>query len=206
MNLLIVGLGNPNQDYQETRHNIGFSIIENLRLKMGNFSDWRLEKKLKSEISQGKVNNQKIFLSKPKTFMNESGLAVKLLIKYYKIKIENLIVIHDDLDLPLGKIKISKARGSAGHKGVQSVINQLKDRNFLRFRIGIKPEKIFQKKSKKEFVLQKFHKSEEKVLKAAIEKTVSAIEFSLAEGAEKAMTKFNCEKKAEGRVASASNF
>jgi len=178
-------------------------------LKIKNFSDWKFEKKFQAEIGQGKIDNQKVILAKPQTFMNNSGQAVKslrlnYLQKHRKIKamavilrrFNNLWVIHDDIDLPLGKIKIVKNRGAAGHKGVQSIIDELGTKNFVRFRIGInrfaqnQKSKIKNKKLDK-FVLQKFNKEEEKILKKIIKKTVEAIEFALNEGLEKAMQEYN---------------
>jgi PTH1 family peptidyl-tRNA hydrolase len=129
--------------------------------------------------------------------MNNSGKAVKSLIENCKLKIENLIIVHDDLDLPLGKMKISIGRGSAGHKGVQSIIDELGTKNFVRFRVGIKPNSKFKMQNAKlkfkiqNFVLEKFNKKEEKILKEVIKKTIEAIEIAIKEGIEKAMQEFN---------------
>ena len=207
--ILIAGLGNPGKRFQESRHNIGFRIVDNFQSKVGNFSGWKNDKKLFAEISEGNVINQKIILAKPQTFMNESGKAIKSLIgnlkfpeaprSFYKKggaygagKIENLIIVHDDIDLPLGKIRIVKNRGAGGHKGVKSIIRELKTKDFVRFRVGIKPQKIENRKQKiEDFVLQKFNREEEKIVKEVIRKTVEAIEFAIKEGLEKAMSEFN---------------
>jgi PTH1 family peptidyl-tRNA hydrolase len=190
--IIIVGLGNPGKKFEKTRHNLGFLVIENLKLKIKNFSYWKYEKKFKAEISQGKIRNKKVILAKPQTFMNESGKSAKLLIKSYNLEPKNLIVIHDDIDLPLGKIRISAGRGSAGHKGVQSIIDELGTKNFVRFRIGIKPTTYnLQLTTIEKFVLQKFKKNEEKILKGVIKKTIEAIEVAIKEGIEKAMSEFN---------------
>jgi len=190
--ILIVGLGNPGKKYEKTRHNLGFTIVESLKLKVESFSDWKYEKKFLTEISQGKISSQRVILTKPQTFMNNSGKSVKKLIKNYKLKIKNLIVIHDDIDLPLDKIRISKGRGSAGHKGVESIIKEIGTKNFVRFRIGIKPQRTENKEQKTEkFVLEKFNKEGEKTVKEVIKKTAKAIEFALKEGVEKTMSKFN---------------
>ena len=191
--VLIVGLGNPEKKYQNTRHNLGFKVIEGFQRK-NHFLGFKEKKKCLSEISEGILNNKKIVLAKPQTLMNNSGKAVKLLVKEYlkkeKQKLKNLWVVHDDLDLPLGKIKISFGRSSAGHKGVQSIINELKTKKFVRFRLGI--SSLFSKKKKEEkFVLEKFKKSEEKTVQKMVEKTITAIEFCLKEGIEKAMQEFN---------------
>lgn len=166
--ILIVGLGNPGVKYKKTRHNIGFQVIDQTNFLIG----------------------EKVVLTKPNTFMNLSGKAVKPLIKTHNIKLDNLIVVHDDIDLPLGKIRIVKNRGAAGHKGVESIIKELGTKNFVRFRIGIQP-KFGKPKNPEKFVLQEFNKEEEKIVETAIKKTVEAIEMVLEEELEKAMTKFN---------------
>lgn len=190
--ILVIGLGNPGKKFEKTRHNIGFITVESLKLKVKSFSDWRDNKKSLSEISQGEISGQKVMLAKPQTFMNNSGVSVKSLIKNLKLKIENLIVIHDDIDLPLGKIKISIGRGAAGHKGVESIIKELGAKNFIRFRLGIKPEQCHRLvRGTEKFVLQKFNKEEEKIVKEIIKKTAEAIEFSLKKGVEKAQSIYN---------------
>ena len=202
--LLIVGLGNPGEKYKKTRHNVGFMVLDKLQEIQG-FSDWRLKKKFQAEISEGTIDSQKILLAKPQTFMNNSGRAVKAIFNFQfsifnKLSIlefsnKNLIVIHDDLDLELGKIKIVKNRGPAGHKGVESIINELGTKNFTRFRLGIKP--FNQKQSYRtvrrteDFVLQKFSKEEEKIVKQVIDKTCQAIEITIKNGIEKAMNEYN---------------
>ncbi|MCX6759079.1 MAG: aminoacyl-tRNA hydrolase [Candidatus Nealsonbacteria bacterium] len=165
--VLIVGLGNPGPKYKFTRHNVGFRVIDKL----------------------APLTLKGVVLAKPKSFMNLSGQAVRNLLKNHKLKPDNLIVVHDDIDIPLGKIRINKNRGAGGHKGVQSIVNELKSKNFIRFRIGIQP-KFGKPKSPERFVLQKFNK-EEGIVKEVIQETVEAIEFSLKEGIEKAMAKFN---------------
>jgi len=219
---LIAGLGNPGEKYQKTRHSIGFSVIENLKLKIENFSDWKHEKKFQAEISQGKIDKQKVILAKPQTFMNNSGKAVTKLTKNYKLKTINLFVIHDDADLPLGTIRIVKNRGSAGHKGVESIMRALKTQNFVRFRIGTWTEqnrKIPSRPHTKRahvshfgakgasarygvgarpskfmahfLVEQKITPTQEEILKKVIKKCVEAIEMTVREGLEKAMSEYN---------------
>jgi PTH1 family peptidyl-tRNA hydrolase len=166
--ILIVGLGNPGKKYQNTRHNIGFRVIDELEF----------------------LDREKVVLLKPKTFMNLSGRAVKPLIAKYKIPVANLWVVHDDIDLPLGRIKISKGRGSAGHKGVESIIKELRTKNFVRFRVGIQP-KTGKPKNPEKFVLQKFKKDEEKIIKGIMKKTAEIIETATKEGVEKTISKLN---------------
>ena len=170
MNLmfLIVGLGNPGKKYQKTRHNIGSRIVDELE----------------------SLNLKEVILAKPKTFMNLSGKAIKKLTKTYNLKSNNLIVVHDDIDLPLGKIRIVKNRGAAGHKGVESIIKELGTKNFIRFRIGICP-KSGKPRNPERFVLQKFNKEKEEIVGEVIRQTMKAVEVLLKERMEKAMTKFN---------------
>jgi len=188
--IIILGLGNPGEKFQKTRHNLGFMTIDNLQFTIDKFSDWKNIKKLQAEISKGEINSQKVLLTKPLTFMNLSGQAVKKVVLSVKCQMSNVLVIHDDIDLPLGKIRIVKNRGSAGHKGVQSIIKELGTKNFVRFRIGIQP-KFGKPKNPEKFVLQKFNKEEEKIAKEVIKKTVKAIECFLEEGLKKTMNAFN---------------
>ena len=189
--ILIVGLGNPGRKFQKTRHNVGFRIVDNFQ-KENKFSNWKLEKKLKAKISEGKIGRKKIILVKPQTFMNESGKSVHLLTKRYTLNPNHLFVVHDDFDLPLGKMKISRSRGSAGHKGVQSIIEEIGTKDFVRLRIGIKPKPYtLNAEPLNDFVLQKFSKKEEKVLKEVKKIACKALVLAIKEGIEKAMTEFN---------------
>jgi len=174
--ILIVGLGNPGIKYKKTRHNVGFLTIDNLQ-KINQLPPWHFEKKFDSEISQGKINQKKVTLAKPQTYMNNSGVAVKKLIRNLKLKIENLIVIHDDLDLVLGKFKLQKGRGSAGHKGVKSIIDALGTKDFWRLRIGIKPPFLKEKKREwvNKFVLENFTKEEEKIIQGVIKEAIKGL-------------------------------
>ena len=188
--IIILGLGNPGKKFEKTRHNIGFLVVDRFSRK-NKFPKFRTKKNFFSMISEKRIWGEKIILVKPQTFMNNSGKAVKLLIDKYKIKTENLFVIHDDLDIPFGKIKISFGKGSGGHKGIQSIIDEIKTKNFLRFRVGIGTKNDKAKVDIKKFVLQKFSKEERKILKKAIELTCKAIEMVIKEGVEKTMSEFN---------------
>jgi len=187
MAIIIVGLGNPGEKYKNTRHNIGFLVIDKFK-EMNNFPEFKLSKKFNSLISEDLINSEKVILAKPRTFMNNSGKAVKALTNFYKTK--DLFVVHDDIDLPLGKIKIAKSRGSAGHKGVESIVREIGTKDFIRFRIGIQPTKIKPKNIEK-FVLQKFNKEEKKIVKEVIKKAVEATKLTLKEGIEKTMSEYN---------------
>ncbi len=202
--ILIIGLGNPGLKYDNTRHNLGQWLIDGLHAQWQayDFDDWTKENNLKSETSKGKISDQKIILAKPLIYMNNSGLAVSLLKHYYRIEPENIWVIHDDIDLPLGKIKIVKDRGSAGHKGIQSIIRAIGTKNFVRFRIGIGIKKDVNKSFilrrtrltanfLANIVLKKFNSNEKEILSGAKENIYKAIEMAIEEKIERAMNQFN---------------
>jgi peptidyl-tRNA hydrolase, PTH1 family len=164
--ILIAGLGNPRKKYEKTRHNAGFMFadyfFEKYREEFG-FSDWKLDKKLKSEISVGKNKGKKIILLKPQTFMNLSGEAVAAAKKYFKVRIEDIVVAHDEIDLLLGKYKVSKDSSSAGHNGAQNIIDIFGTKEFARLRIGV--DNRGEKKIETEkYVLGKFTVSEIKTI------------------------------------------
>lgn len=186
--IAIIGLGNPGVKFKKTWHNLGFLVVDEFQ-KKNNFPHFRFLKKLNALISEGKLNEKKVILAKPQTFMNNSGRAVKLLIANYQLPIAKLFIIHDDFDFPLGKIKIVKNRGSAGHKGVESIIRELKTKDFVRFRIGINP--FDQNQKLEEFVLKSFSKKEEKIVREVIKKTTEAIEVAIKKGVDKAMQEYN---------------
>lgn len=181
--IIIIGLGNPDEKFKNTRHNMGFLAID-FFAKKNNFPDFILSKKYESLISE----NNNIMLAKPQTFMNESGKAVKLLLK--NAKDSTLVVIHDDIDLPIGAIKIVKARGSAGHKGVESIIQNIGNDNVIRFRIGIQPESGKPKNSEN-FVIKKFTKEEQEITDAVSKKVTEALNVFINEGLEKTMNEYN---------------
>lgn len=165
--VIIVGLGNPGKKYLNTRHNIGFETIDQFA-KENKFPEFKMAKKFNALISKEK----EVILAKPQTFMNNSGQPIKALFSFYKPK--ELIIIHDDIDLSLGKIRISKNRGSAGHKGVESTIKELGTKNFIRIRIGIQPEKGIPQNVEK-FVLQKFKKQEKELINQTIQQALIEI-------------------------------
>ena len=147
-------------------------------------------------VAVGEFGDKTVILAKPQTFMNKSGMAAKRLAKHYSLfknkKFGNLWVVNDDLDIPAGKIKISKNRNAAGHKGVQSIIDQLKTKNFVRFRVGIAPQSADLKKIPGDkLVLKKISPAEQIEFDAVIGQTVRALEIALSEGIEKSMTEFN---------------
>ncbi len=157
---LIIGLGNPGKTYKKTRHNIGFVFLDKLQTAW-NFSNFSLNKKLEAEISEGILNEKKIILAKPQTFMNLSGVATQKILAFYKLKPEDLLVIHDDKDIFCGKYKLATDSSSAGHNGVQNIIDTLDTKQFKRLRIGIKnSDNTFPYKEAGDFVLGKFKKTE----------------------------------------------
>ena len=133
---IIIGLGNPGKEYKTTRHNAGFLCADFLRKELG-FASFVGNQKMSADISRGVLNDEKILIAKPQTFMNRSGAAVSALIKFYKLSVSDIVVIHDDLDITLGKFKISASSRSAGHNGIQNIIDTLGTKNFLRVRLGI---------------------------------------------------------------------
>jgi PTH1 family peptidyl-tRNA hydrolase len=135
---LIVGLGNPGEKYKKTRHNIGFILLDSLAQKMG--VSFEFNSDFNAEIAEIKQRKEKVILCKSQTFMNNSGRAVSKIINYYKIDLENLLVIQDEIDLPFGKTKFSTNSSSAGHKGIQSIIDHLGTQDFQRLRFGINQE------------------------------------------------------------------
>lgn len=165
--LIIVGLGNPGEEFKTTRHNVGFMALDKIKEKI-DFPDFILSRKFQAEISEGSWDGDKVVLAKPQTFMNGSGKSVKSLIEYYKPSEDSLVVIHDDIDILIGKVKFSKDSGSAGHKGVQSIIDLLGRKNFARLRIGILPLKGKPEKTE-EFVLKKFSQNEKEMIEKITE-------------------------------------
>jgi len=161
--MIIVGLGNPGTKYKNTFHNIGFETIDKLAQE-NNFPEFKLSKKFKALVSE--KNNT--ILAKPQTYMNNSGQSVSSLTRFYKTK--ELIIIHDDIDLPLGKTRISKNKGSAGHKGAESIIKELGSQDFTRTRIGICPKQ--KPKNVEKYVLKKIRKE---IKKTMVEKAIKEI-------------------------------
>lgn len=184
--LLIIGLGNPGEEYARTRHNAGFLLLDEIR-KVWNFPAFGFEKKFNAEISEGNCKIQdtsyKKLLVKPQAFMNNSGEAVRKLLDFYKLTPTDIIVIHDDLDLEIGKYKISTDSSAAGHNGVRDIIDKLGTQNFKRIRIGVETSggRTNRLIPGEDFVLQNFTAEEAKPLlsvQAAILKELASILYS----------------------------
>lgn len=193
---VIVGLGNPGDEYVSTRHNTGRMFVERLHTAK-DFSEWKTEKKPPMRWAKGTVGGKKSVLVAPDTFMNNSGRAVAHFIKSKK-EAGNCVVVYDDMDLPLGTIKISHDRSSGGHNGVESIIKALKTRAFVRIRVGVSPKtaKGVAKKPSGEaavlkFLLGTFKPEELTVLKKVFQKIDEALECIVTEGYQQAMTNFN---------------
>lgn len=184
---IIVGLGNPEDKYKNTRHNIGRDFVESFR-KKNKFEDWNFHKKSNSLISEGEFNGENILLILPQTYMNNSGKAVVSFVKTKKQAIETLI-IHDELDLGVGKIKISFNKNSGGQKGIDSIIKSIKTKEFPRLRIGIAPvtpsgkvKKVSGEEAVVKHVLSKFKPSELEELKKVEKNALKAIELFIEKG------------------------
>ncbi len=170
--MIIAGLGNPGKKYKGTRHNIGFEAVNRFAKENG-FPEFKLSKKFNSLISK----KENVFLLKPQAFMNNSGKALKDIRDYYNIATSRIIVVHDDIDLKIGELKTVRNRGSAGHKGIESIISYLKTKDFTRIRIGISPEE--KPEDTESFVLQKFTEKERETIEESI-KEASKILAGLA--------------------------
>jgi len=192
--VFIVGLGNPGDKYQNTPHSAGFAVIDEFARQF-EFPEFKMEPD--GILSARKeIFGKTVILAKPQMLMNNSGNALAKLFNYLKIRPKksraDLWVVNDDLDIPLGKIKISQNRGAAGHKGVQSIIDQLKTKNFIRFRLGIaSPAAAAKKIPADKLVLKKITPAEQINFDKAVNSTVSAIALALSDGLEKSMTEFN---------------
>jgi PTH1 family peptidyl-tRNA hydrolase len=178
---LIIGLGNPGKQYERTRHNVGFAVLDALheKLKKDRVSDWSISTKFNAAVAGCVINNEKIILAKPMTFMNESGQAARLIADYYKLNYRDLIVAHDDKDLLLGDIKVQTNRSDAGHNGVKSLITHFGTQDFTRVRVGVANENKNKMADTADFVLSRFglleRKKVEKVVDEAVEKIIEII-------------------------------
>ena len=187
---IFVGLGNPGSEYANTKHNVGFMLADKIFSELG-ANNWR--NNFNALISETFYNGEKILIVKPQTFMNLSGEAVAPIINFYKIPIENLIVAHDDMDLPVGMIRLRPKGSSGGHRGVESIIKNLGgDKNFARVRIGIgRPPENW---SVNNHVLSNFNADDSQKISAAIENLIPATLCIFENGIDMAMNKFNPKK------------
>lgn len=202
MAFILVGLGNPGAEYENTRHNTGAIVLEVFR-KTAGFPEWSEDKKRKALMSEGKVGKEKVTLIFPQTFMNTSGSSLRenkdLRFKIYdkkKKEVSNLVVIHDDLDIPFGKYKISFNKSSGGHRGVESIIKAVKTQAFTRVRVGIASSQAAVRKSQDESavektILGKFTPDQLAGLKKLAKRIAEGLVCLITESREKAMSRFN---------------
>ena len=189
---LIVGLGNPGKVYAHNRHNIGFRCLNYFaRLHSIRFD----HRQCRARIGLGEVRGEKLLLARPSTFVNLTGKPVACLVRKHDIPLSDLLVIYDDLDLPLGKIRLRQSGGSGGHKGMNSIISALGSEDFPRIRVGIGRPQVEEQSISEDaivnYVLSDFSPQEEKVIKPAIAMVSEAIDCFLTQGVEAAMSKFN---------------
>ena len=196
MTWIIAGLGNPGEEFTSTRHNTG-RMATGFFAKANKFGEWKEDTKAKAQVSKGMIGKTLAVLVAPDTFMNKSGAAVGKFVKSQKAA-ERLIVIYDDLDLPLGKMKLSFDRGSGGHKGIESIERAVKTRKFIRIRVGVSPSTASGAIRKPEgekvvvnFILTRFKANELEEWKRIFKRVTEAIEMIVSDGREIAMNKFN---------------
>jgi PTH1 family peptidyl-tRNA hydrolase len=193
---VIIGLGNVGKEYEDTRHNIGFMVVDRLAKDLHDGPVlWKADNKLKAQT----ITIGGVLFVKPTTHMNTSGEAVLSIMHYYKVDSKDLWIIHDDIDLPLGKIRIREKGASAGHNGIESVIQQLKTDEFVRFRLGIGRGNEDRSGNQQEprhkrvihFVLSKFSEREAGEMRKLVKHAAQAVRLSLLEGLDKAMNRYN---------------
>jgi PTH1 family peptidyl-tRNA hydrolase len=183
---LIVGLGNPGRKYKDTRHNVGFMVIDELAKRKG----WGLnKKKFQGHYAYEDVGTDKVILLEPQTYMNLSGDSVKPLADFYGIAPEDIVVVYDDLDLPTGKVRLRQSGGHGGHNGIRSIIDQLGTKNFNRIRIGIDRPK--EGLTVTDHVLGRFSKTERALIDESVEHAATACDAFMTEDFQSVMNKFN---------------
>jgi len=186
---MVVGLGNPGLQYEFSRHNIGFKIIDNLALNIE--TEFKRVKSYDSLVSRGKLMNHKLILVKPQTYMNLSGKSVSKIVSYYRISFPDLLIVYDDLNLELGQIRIRKRGSAGGHKGVESIIQYLNSEDIPRLRIGIGKPSINSNFDYASYVLSNFNNNEKDKISEVIQLSTEAIKTVIEDGLEKAMRKYN---------------
>ena len=183
---IIVGLGNPGRAYRETRHNIGFTLVNHLAERLG-VEFTRMESN--SLVTKGTYAGHQLILAKPITYMNLSGQAVRSLVRFYKIPLDKLLICYDDVDLPLGTLRMRPDGGAGGHKGMQSIIEQLGNQGFPRLRIGIgRPPG---RKTAASYVLDDFSPDETEFLQVILDRAVDAVLTFVTDGIDTAMNQYN---------------
>ncbi len=191
---LVFGLGNPGASYERTRHNIGFQVLDILARRHGATFTTH---KFRSLAARIRVDGETVLLVKPLTYMNASGEAVGPIVRYYKVPLEDVLVVYDDLDLPFGTLRLRAKGGSGGHKGLKSIIQHLGSEDFPRLRVGIgrPPGRM----DPADFVLSPFTASEEEVMAVVREEAADAVELWVKEGTQRAMNVVNARKRVESQ-------
>lgn len=182
---MIVGLGNPGKKYSRSRHNIGFMVVEEIAKRYGiEFKEENGEYR----IGKGLIDSEEVLLLEPLLYMNRSGIAVKDAMNKFNIPLENLVVVHDDIDMMTGKLRIKRRGSSGGHRGVESIIQSISSKDLVRLKIGIGREEGI---SEEDYVLRRFRRDEIVLVKKAIERASDAVISILLDGLDKAMNTFN---------------
>ena len=183
---LVVGLGNPGEEYAHTRHNVGAETVELLATRL---RVTLKKEKSRARAAEGRIGERRVALAVPLTYMNDSGLAVVALARRYSVEPEQIIVVHDELDLPVGALKVKDGGGLAGHNGLRSIVSHLHSDAFLRVRIGV--GKPASKEQGVDHVLKKFSKRERTEIDVTIEQAADAVECIVTDGVDVAMNRFN---------------
>jgi PTH1 family peptidyl-tRNA hydrolase len=184
--VLIVGLGNPGKSYEFTRHNIGFRIVDKIA---GSLEKKKIYRKFDSSVTESIYNRKKIILLKPQTFMNNSGTAVDLCCRFFGKKINSILVIHDDIDIDFGEIKMKSGGNTGGHKGLESIVEKIQDHDFDRLRFGV--GRPHGRQDPADYVLDEFRKSEREEVEIGIMRSLDIVRDYLKEGIEYTMNKYN---------------
>lgn len=183
---LIAGLGNPGPDYRQNRHNVGFMVVDALASAL-NIPIQRVE--MRALVGKGAIAEERLILAKPQTYMNNSGMSVASLVRFYKIPLEQLLIVHDDLDLPFGTLRLRPFGGTGGQRGMESIVEKLATRDFPRLRVGIgrPPGRM----DPADYVLHNFNPDQQDLLPEVLERAVKAIRMYILQGIETAMNEFN---------------
>jgi peptidyl-tRNA hydrolase, PTH1 family len=197
MTKLVIGLGNPGSEYEHTRHNVGFRVVDKLASKLG----WKwTERRNRAVLASGTIGHEKVVLAKPITFMNLSGQAVGELVRWYKIQPEDVLVVYDDLDLPVGKVRLRSKGSAAGHNGLEDIIHHLHTNAFPRLRVGIgHPSNT--RMSGKDYVLGIPGNDERILLEAGEDRAVDAIQLAITQGIGTTMNLVNADPEEAERKA-----
>lgn len=188
---MVTGLGNPGKEYSQTRHNMGFIVVEELARRYNlSFNHSRFD----ADFAKGIIEGRHTILVKPQSYMNRSGYPVQKLSSYFKVETCNIIIVHDELDLPLGRIMIVKDRGHGGHNGIRSVVDAFGTKNFARIRVGVGRPKYREGDNVTGHVLGKFDADEQKELDLIVKATADACTLILSSNIQAAMNTFNSQK------------